>query len=365
MPSYPTRIVPAPVLRDLMERLLMAAGCASAHARAAADGFLEADLRGHSIQGLDHMYTTLPRVRLGFIKADPRPRVVKETETCALVDGDRATGHFAGAYCVEVGVAKAKKAGCAAVGLVNADDIFMLGYYAEKFAAAGLVSLVFTNSYPVRVRPEGGLDPAIGTNPIGIGVPSAGPYPFILDLATSTSAVGLLRIATYHDGRIPEGVGFGADGAATRDAAQALRGTLSPLAGAKGYGLGLFGAFVSAPLIGAALGPLLARAFQGKPGAGYRGHSFIAIDPAAFGDAAAFRKRVSAYLQEIKSSRKAPQAKDILIPGERGLARRERSLREGVIVYEKVWKNTATLAKEYGVAMPLAGAPAAGQGPPA
>ena len=352
LPSYPTRIVPAPVLRDLMERLLMAAGCTREHARAAADGYLEADLRGHAIQGLDHMYTTLPRIKRGLIKGDARPRVVKETETCALVDGDRATGHLAGAFAVEVGVTRARKAGCAAIGLINADDIFMLGYYAEKFAVAGLVSFVFTNSHPMRVRPEGGLDPAIGTNPIAIGVPSAGRYPFVLDFATSTSAVGLLRIASYHDGRVPDGVGFGPDGMPTRDAAEALKGTLSPLAGAKGYGLGLFGAFLSGPLIGAVLGRSLGAAFQGKPGAGRRGHSFLAVDPAAFGDPAVMRNAVSRYLQEIKDSRKALGVDEIMIPGERGFARRERSLRDGVMLFEKVWQNTGRLAQEYGVAMP-------------
>jgi LDH2 family malate/lactate/ureidoglycolate dehydrogenase len=360
MASYPTRIVQAPVLRDLMERLLRAAGCTQAHARAAADGFLEADLRGHSIQGLDHMYSTLARIRQGLIKGDAEPRVVKETETCALVDGDRATGHLAGAFAVEVAAAKARQAGAAAIGIVNADDIFMLGYYAEKLAAAGLASLVGTNTYPLRVRPAGGVDPAVGTNPIAIGIPSAGPYPFVLDFATSASAVGLVRIAGYHDGRIPEGVAFGPDGLPTRDASQALRGTLSPLAGAKGFGLAMFAAFLSGPLLGAVAGRGLAKVFQGKPEAGRRGHLILAVDPAAFGDAAAFRRAVGGYLREIKTSRKAPGVDAILVAGERGFARRERSLREGVVVFEKVWKNTGALAKELGVTMPPAGAPPAG-----
>ena len=83
-----------------------------------------------------------------------------------------------------------------------------------------------------------------------------------------------------------------------------------------------------------------------------RGHSFIAIDPAVFGDAGRFRSAASAHLRQVKSSRKATAARDILIPGERALALREKSLREGVPILESVWQNTGKLAAGLGVSMP-------------
>ena len=85
---------------------------------------------------------------------------------------------------------------------------------------------------------------------------------------------------------------------------------------------------------------------------GTRGHLFIAVDPSVFVESTQFRKAVSAYLQEIKTSRKAPGFEEILVPGERGLRQREESLEKGALVYESVWENTAKLASEYGVSMP-------------
>ena len=73
----------------------------------------------------------------------------------------------------------------------------MLGYYVEKIARAGLVGMTFTNTHPTRVHPAGGIDPVLGTNPLAFGFPVAGGEPVIVDLATSTSAIGHVRIASY------------------------------------------------------------------------------------------------------------------------------------------------------------------------
>lgn len=43
---------------------------------------------------------------------------------------------------------------------------------------------------------------------------------------------------------------------------------------------------------------------------------------------------------------------EILVAGERGFIQRERSLGEGVTVYEAVWRNTAGLTEGLGVTIP-------------
>ena len=70
-------------------------------------------------------------------------------------------------------------------------------------------------------------------------------------------------------------------------------------------------------------------------------------------DEAEFHDAVSAYISEIKGSRKAPGVTDILVPGERGFAERERSLQAGVVpIYEVIWTQTADVAEELGLQMP-------------
>jgi LDH2 family malate/lactate/ureidoglycolate dehydrogenase len=345
--------VPVPVLQDLLEHLLIAAGCSPANARITAEGFLDADIRGLALQGLDHIWTTLGDLRMGRMNGGAEPRVVRETAATALVDGDAGPGQVGGRFAVEVAIRKTRESGACVVGLQGAGDVFRLGGYAERIAAEGLVGLAMTNSIPPRVHPFGGIDPMLGTNPLCVAIPTGG-EPILLDMATSASAVGHIRLAGYHGTPIPPGIAIGLDGMPTTDAAKALGGAISPLGGGpKGYGLGLCVALLAGPLVGGLLGRALNDTLQGDhQGSAHRGHLFVAIDPGAFGDPATFRRAVDAYVAEIRSSRRAPGTEAILMPGEREAAERKRALAAGVRVYESVWKNTAKIAAELGVAMP-------------
>lgn len=356
MSEQPTLTIPVDTLRDFVERIFRAAGCDERNARVTAAGVVEADLRGHRIQGTDHIYSTLAELRAGRLNGHARPRIARESAASAQIDGDGATGHVAGLFATEIAIAKARAAGCAAIGLVNAGDIFMLGAYVERMALAGLAGMTFTNSLPARVHPAGGIDPLIGTNPIGIGFPVAGGDPVVIDFATSTTAVGHIRLAGYDDRPIPAGLAIDRGGRPTTDAKAALAGALTPLGGHKGYALGLAGALFSGPLVGALIGAELAAAAKQDGAPVNRGHLFVAIDPGAFGAAADCDARTRHYLDSIKASRRAPGVDEILIPGERGQRARAAALMDGVQVLRTVWEHTLALAKDLGVAAPrLAG----------
>jgi LDH2 family malate/lactate/ureidoglycolate dehydrogenase len=344
--------IPADVLRSFLEEIFTAAGCNAENAAVTAEGVVEADLRGHHIQGTDHIYSTIAELKAGRINGRAKPRVVRSTAAAAQVDGDGATGHVGARYATDLAIELAKRNGIAGVGLVRAADIFMIGAYAERIARAGLAGMIFTNSVPTRVHPMGGIDPLIGTNPVAFGLPVSEGEPVMVDFATSVSAIGHIRIASYSDTPIPEGVAVDRDGNPTTSAKAALAGSLMPLGGAKGYGLGLAAALMSGPLIGAMLGAELQQTV-GKPGVvPERGHLFLAIDPAAFGDAAQSRQRMRRHLDEIKRSRKARGVGEILIPGERSFRARREALASGVEIPESVWQHTLSIAKDFGVIPP-------------
>ena len=353
MATRALRTVEIDVLRDVMERLLVAVGCKPDVAAPIADIFLEADLRGVSTQGLHHLvHIMIETFRAGKIAADAKPRIVKQGPAFALIDAARGPGQLGGLLAANVAAGKAKQAGSAAVGIVNSNDFFMAGYYGERIARAGCIGLVFSDSPPL-VHPFGGSDRVLGTNPFVIAVPTAEDHPMVLDFATSARSRSVVRQAAEHGERIPEGVAVGSDGLPTTDSAEAMAGALSPLAGHKGYGLGLCVALLAGPTVGAAAGKVLAGWLPRDPGPlGNKGHLLIAIDPGAFGNPGAFRRSASAYLAAIKASKPAPGA-EIRIPGERLFRMRERNVRAGTVtVFETTWAYTQDLAKELGVAMP-------------
>jgi L-2-hydroxycarboxylate dehydrogenase (NAD+) len=344
--------VPADVLRDFLNRIFAALGCDTENAAVIADGLVEADLRGHRIQGTDHIYSIVADLRAGRLNKRARPRVAQQTIATAHVDGDGGGGHIGGRFAADVAIEKAKAAGVSAVGLVRAGDVFMLGAYVERIARAGLVGMAFTNTVPTRVHPAGGIDPALGTNPIAFGFPTFDGEPVIVDMATSTSAVGHVRIASYSGAAIPAGVAIGRDGTPTTDAMEALAGALTPLGGHKGFALGLAGALLSGPMIGADLGADLKAQTAASHEIPQRGHFFIAIDPAVFGGRDPYRERVRAYLAELKNSRKAPGISEIRIPGERSMETRRRSLVRGVDMLASVWQHTVDIARQAQVEPP-------------
>lgn len=352
MKQRKTRTVNPQTLRKLMEELLRASGCDAEGARIAAGIFLEADLRGIGLQGLDHLPTMIRALRTGKIDPTGKPRMVKQGDAFALVNGGHGPGQLAAMFAVKLAIAKARKGGVACIGVVDSADIFMIGYYAEQIARAGLVGLVFTDAPPL-VHAHGGTERVLGTNPLAIGIPTAGADPIVVDLSTSAWSASRIRQAAYHDEIVPENIGVDATGRPTRKANEIRDGAISPLAGHKGFGLSLCVGLLAGPLVGAQVGKALDGWMTSVPGrAGVKGHLFLAINPTCFGKSTAFRTAVSAYVAEIKSSRKAPDVAEIHIPGERAFAARERSLREGIVLYEAVWQNVTKLATELGVAMP-------------
>ena len=344
--EHPVLTVPVDALRRYMRAMLRAAGCDEENAGVAAEGFLAADLRGVGLQGLDHMPTLLGALRERRVDGRARPRVVDESPGTVLIDGGRGPGQAAAILAVDRAIERARESGCCAAAVTNSFDLFMLGHYTERIALAGLAGLGFSDAPPM-VRPHGGTERRLGTNPMSIAIP-IGDDPLVLDLSTSALSASRVRQATYHGESVPEAEGVDSAGRPSADAAAVRAGAIGPLAGHKGFGLGLCVALLAGPLTGSDTGrALLARATARK------GHLFLAVDPARFGDREAFRAAASAYLAEVKACAPADAAQTIRIPGERAATARRHALETGrVTVYESVWTRMAEIATGLGVEVP-------------
>lgn len=354
--DHPVRAVPVEMLRRYMRAMLSAAGCDEENASVAAEGFLAADLRGVGLQGLDHMPTLLEALRDGRVDGRARPRVVDESSATVLIDGGRGPGQAAAMLAVDRAVERARESGCCAAAVTNSFDLFMLGHYTERIAFAGLAGLGFSDAPPM-VRPHGGTERRLGTNPMSIAIPTAGD-PLVLDLSTSALSASRVRQARYHGETVPEAEGVDSAGRPSADPGAVREGAIGPLAGHKGFGLGLCVALLAGPLTGSDAGrALLAR------GTARKGHLFMAVDPARFGDPDAFRAAASAYLAEVKACPVVDASEAIRVPGERAAAARRRSRETGAVtVYESVWTRMAKVAGGLGVEVPGTESPTPSRG---
>jgi ureidoglycolate dehydrogenase (NAD+) len=222
-------------------------------------------------------------------------------------------------------------------------------FYAMRAAEAGLVGMSMTNTEPL-VIPYGGVDPALGTNPIALAAPSAGGRIFNLDMATSQVAINRIFNARDEGRSIPEGWGVDERGEPTTD--PALVKSAGPLGGYKGYGLALMVEVLCGVLAGAGVREGVGDLYGGETAPQDTGHFHLAIDPERTVGRDRFAAVLEGLLGELRAIPPGPGFDEVLVPGdpeERARAERERS---GVPVEPALWGTLRALSQELGVAAP-------------
>jgi LDH2 family malate/lactate/ureidoglycolate dehydrogenase len=200
--------------------------------------------------------------------------------------------------------------------------------------AHDMIGLSLTNSGPA-VVPTYGRQAMLGTNPISLAAPAGHHYPFVLDMATSTVAIGKLSVARRWGKTIPPGWALDQEGQPTTDPAVAYEtrlltplGATRELGGHKGYGLAVMVDILSGVLAGAAFADVRRR--NGDPVRPDIGHFFGAIDITRFRDLEAFKADMDNLLQTLKDSPKAEGQDRIYVAGEPEWECEQRRLREGI-----------------------------------
>lgn len=276
-----------------------------------------------------YKFAGLPRILA--IARNPKTRatrqpvsIVQETPVSALLDGGNNVGYLAAYRGTEVAIEKSRHCGLAVVGVYNSYYSGRNAYYVEKMVRAGLVS-IHVASGEARVFPPGAARPALGTNPIAFGFPSA-QGPLVFDMGTASLMGGELLLYSLIGKALPEGVGFDEEGRPTRDAAAALRGGIVPFGGYKGYGLSL-----SIQAFGLLAGAALA---QGRV-LDY-GFFFLGINPDLLVPGGKFPEHVAELVRQVKGLPRQPGVAEIRVPSERATRERERRRQEGIVIERTV-----------------------------
>ncbi len=329
----------------IIHALLQKLGASDEEANATAEVLAEGDLRGFASHGLLRLPYILRALKRGTIVTKAEVKVVRETPATALIDGGHGLGHYVATRAMRLAIEKAKRQGVAAVGVYNSNHFGIAGYYAELAMREWLIGIVTTTTDAL-VHPWGGVEPLLGTNALAIGLPTEPPV--LLDMAMSVAARGKL-VKTMKEGkRIPENWAIDSEGKPTTDPAKGLRGALSPFGGPKGYALAFVLELLAGPLVRAEAGKKVRGTLEPVEGFCTKGDFMIAIDPKAFAQEE-FLARAREFIEQVKSSRKVPGVEEIMAPGEPEQKMRERCLREGIPIADKVWTELEQIAKELGV----------------
>jgi hydroxycarboxylate dehydrogenase B len=339
------RQIAASRLTEIVAAIMQAAGCGADEARTIARRLVDSNLVGHDSHGVLRVSKYLEWMREGNLRPKRTPRVVFESETLAIVDGDRGFGQVIGEFAGRLGIAKAAATGIALVGLRNCGHLGRLGDWAELAADADQVSLHFLNtSGAQRVAPFGGSDRRLSTNPLCVGIPQAGAPPVILDITTSTVAEGKLMVAMNKGESVPPGWIVNAQGQPTTDPKEFYDGgALLTIGGHKGSGLSI----VTDLLAGALT---TGRSSDPADTAIRNNMLSIYIAPAVYDPGGGVLEEVRRFVDWVKASPPAVPGQPVMAPGDVERATRERRLREGVPLDDTTLADLRAAARSVGIA---------------
>ena len=361
MDALPTTAVPADTLRGLIARIFNAAGCDEAEATRIGRHLVSANLAGHDSHGVIRVPRYVQWLGEGKVRAGQTVTVAAESPTHAVLDGNLGFGQTIGPLAVDCGIAKAQAAGMAIVTLRNSGHIGRVGDWAERAAAAGLVSIHFVNvGLGEIVAPFGGVDRRFGTNPFCIGVPQPDGPPLLLDFATSMVAEGKVLVASNGGKPVPYGALIGADGTLSsdptllygpiegshvRDPGQGT-GALRAFGDHKGSAIAFMCEILAGCLAG---GPTAGPIPGGKRGGIVNGMLSIYLDPQHFG-AAHFAETARSFAEHVRSARPATPGTPVMVPGDVEAATRVARERDGVPLQAETWAAIQATAAALGVA---------------
>ncbi len=335
------------------ESLLTAAKMPGDRARDMAEILVEADLLGHDTHGLQLLASYLQHIEDGQMRLEGEPITLSDRGAVIAWDGQRLPGPWLVLRAMEIAAARAKTFGSCAVTIGNSHHIACLAAYLKRATDQGLVMLLLTSAPSgASVAPHGGLRSVFSPSPLAIGFPT-GEGPVLVDVSSSITTNGMTNRLRKEGKRLPHPWLIDENGDATDDPAVLAaprKGTILPLggldAGHKGYGLGLMVEALTAGLSGRG---------RADPPAPLDASVFLQIlDPEAFGGAKDFHRQMDWVAKACVDNPPRKGFDRVRLPGQRGLARRQAQLQEGVELEGSILPALSPWAEKLRVALPVA-----------
>jgi LDH2 family malate/lactate/ureidoglycolate dehydrogenase len=314
-------------LEEFLTHIFEKMGCSTAEGKAAAKVFIAAELRGLPSHGMIRLKDYFQLWQARRINAKPVVRIVHETPSTAVVDGDNAIGMLPATRSMEIAIEKAHTAGTGWVACRNSNHFGIAGYYAMMALEHDMIGICLTNANP-QVAPTFSVSPFLGTNPVAVAIPAGQQPPFVADFATTPIARGKLAVAEKKGEKVPFGFVQDKDGVPSDDPGILRKGgSMLTLGGDyihgshKGYCMAAVVDIFSAVLSGANFGPFVPPSLAYLPvldkkvGEG-TGHFFGAMRIDAWRPANEFKAKMDEWITTFRNAKPAEGHDKVLIPGD-------------------------------------------------
>ncbi|MCU1240370.1 MAG: lactate dehydrogenase [Candidatus Acidoferrum typicum] len=337
-------------LKAFVTRALVSVDIPPADAVQVAALMVEADALGSNAHGVFRLPQYVDQIQSGGINPRPTIRILNDKAGAALIDGDNALGHLVMKRATELAIEKARQCGIGWVGTRHSNHAGPAQLYARMAAEQEMVGLYFCVGNANLLPPWGGTEVLLSTNPIAIAVPALKHPSIVLDMATTNTAFGKIRLMAQRNEPMPEGWMIDRQGNPLTDPKRASEGFLVPIGGPKGYGLALMIGLLAGTLNGAAFGRDVVDYTKDSKTPSNTGQVIVAVDISTFADVQAFKQGADAMWDVMKSSPTLPGVEEVRLPGERTAHVYEERMAHGIPLGAELRKALDELADRLGVA---------------
>lgn len=299
---------------DILNRLLEI-GVPNNQAEVVADCFATADEYGVTSHGINVLPEHINKILnpKGGYNLSPSLKIIRETPSFAVIDGDNGMGPVVADYCMNYAVEKAREVGVFHVFSRNNNTFGPAFYYPLKAAEKGIIGILFSNT-PAQMAPFGGKEKMLGTNPFAVVVPVPDADPIIVDMATSVVAKSKFKQYKEQGKQLPDGWALDINGIPTNDPDEGIKGLVQPMAGFKGYGIAMLIDIISGLMSGAAFLNKVGRFYSTEGQCMNVGFCCIAMNPhMILGEG--YDKIINDYVATLRKSERVGES-PIALPGE-------------------------------------------------
>lgn len=354
---------PLQALQKFTHTVFLAIGCPADEAKKATEVLLSADLRGIDSHGVARLSGYVRLWQAKRVNSKPNIRIVHESPSTAVVDGDSGLGLVVAPRAMEIAIEKAKTCGTGWVAVKGSNHFGIAGSHAMMALEHDMIGMAMTNASPL-VAPTFSVERLLGTNPICVAIPADKQPPFVADFATTTAANGKLEILQRKNLEAPVGWIQKKDGQPSTNAHELKDGgALIPLGSDrehgshKGFCLGAWVDIFSAVLSGANYGPWVPPfvSFLAPPadpvGSGI-GHFFGAMRVDAFRPSQEFKEHMDNWIARFRQAKTVDGQPAVVIPGDPEREAEQHRLVHGIPLNDKVVEDLKELGSKLGVLFP-------------
>src|SRR5439155_21702205 len=217
-------------LHEFIVDVLMAMNMKRPPAEITAGHMVRTVVRGVDSHGIGMLPRYVEYWRAGYLQLDGEPTVVRDDGAMALFDAAKGLGHYVSTLAMKRAIEEAKAYGIGIATVRTSSHFGAAANYSMLALEHDMIGLATTNMPVPAAVPTFGRKGMLSTNPLSFAPPAGRHAPFVLDMATTTVAMGKLVVASRWGTPIPEGWALHGRGQPATGLGLALRHRLlSPL----------------------------------------------------------------------------------------------------------------------------------------